>query len=84
MINARAETVSSKSTYRSAFKHRRCLIPSEGFYEWKAQPGGKTPFLIRRKDGAPFALAGLWERWRGEDGEALESCTNGAKISPTR
>ena len=75
MINARAETVSSKPAYRNAFKHRRCLIPSEGFYEWKSQPGGKTPYLIRRKDGAPFALAGLWERWHGEDGQALESCT---------
>ena len=75
MINARAETVKSKPAYRNAFKHRRCLIPAEGFYEWKTQPGGKTPFLIRRKDSAPFALAGLWERWHGEDGQALESCT---------
>jgi putative SOS response-associated peptidase YedK len=75
MINARAESVSSKPAYRNAFRHRRCLIPAEGFYEWKAESGGKTPFLIRRKDGAPFAMAGLWERWRGEDGADLESCT---------
>lgn len=75
MINARAETVSSKPAYRNAFKHRRCLIPAEGFYEWKAGKGGKTPFLIHRADSQPFAMAGLWERWRKDDGEALESCT---------
>jgi putative SOS response-associated peptidase YedK len=53
MINARAETVKSKPAYRNAFKHRRCLIPAEGFYEWQAGKGGKTPFLIRsgRADG---------------------------------
>ena len=75
MINARAETVDSKPAYRNAFKHRRCLIPSEGFYEWKAGAQGKTPYLIRRTDGAPFGMAGLWETWRDPDGEPLESCT---------
>jgi putative SOS response-associated peptidase YedK len=75
MINARAESVSTKPAYRNAFRQRRCLIPAEGFYEWKAEAGGKTPFLIRRKDSAPLAMAGLWERWRGEDGAHLESCT---------
>ncbi|MGE5154602.1 MAG: SOS response-associated peptidase [Bdellovibrio bacteriovorus] len=75
MINARAESVSSKPAYRKAFRHRRCLIPAEGFYEWKAENGAKTPFLIQRKDGAPFAMAGLWERWHGADGSDLESCT---------
>jgi len=75
MINARAETVDSKPAYRHAFKHRRCLIPAEGFYEWKAGKAGKTPFLIRREDKEPFAMAGLWERWEGEEGETLESCT---------
>ena len=75
MINARAETVKSKPAYRNAFKHRRCLIPAEGFYEWKAGKGGKTPFLIRRKGGEPFAMAGLWERWHGGEGETIESCT---------
>ena len=74
MINARAETVASKPAYRNAFKHKRCLIPAEGFYEWKAQSGGKMPYLIRRKDSAPFAMAGLWERWHAEGGESLESC----------
>jgi putative SOS response-associated peptidase YedK len=75
MINARAETVSSKPAYRDAFKHRRCLIPAEGFYEWTAGKDGKTPFLIQRADARPFAMAGLWERWRQADGELLESCT---------
>jgi len=58
MINARAETVDSKPAYRNAFKHRRCLIPAEGFDEWKAGERGKTPFLIRREDGEPFGMAG--------------------------
>jgi putative SOS response-associated peptidase YedK len=75
MINARAETVNTKPAYRNAFKHRRCLIPAEGFYEWKAEKSGKTPFLIRRDDREPFAMAGLWERWHGEDEKVIESCT---------
>jgi len=75
MINARAETVKSKPAYRNGFKHRRCLIPAEGFYEWKAGKGGKAPFLIRRQGGEPFAMAGLWERWHGGEGETIESCT---------
>ena len=75
MINARAETVKSKPAYRNAFKHRRCLIPAEGFYEWQAGQGGKRPFLIRRATGEPFAMAGLWERWHGAEGDTIESCT---------
>jgi putative SOS response-associated peptidase YedK len=75
MINARAETLDTKPAYRNAFKHRRCLIPTEGFYEWKAAGKTKTPFLIRRADGEPFGMAGLWERWHGKDDETIESCT---------
>jgi putative SOS response-associated peptidase YedK len=75
MINARAETVNAKPAYRTAFKHRRCLIPTEGFYEWRKEGRAKTPFLIRRKDGESFGMAGLWERWRGKDDETIESCT---------
>jgi putative SOS response-associated peptidase YedK len=85
MINARAETVASKPAYRSAFKRRRCLIPAEGFYEWQApdktadttgsKSKSKQPFFIHRKDGAPILLAGLWEYWRPEDGEPVQSCT---------
>jgi putative SOS response-associated peptidase YedK len=75
MINARAETVSSKPAYRAAFARRRCLIPADGFYEWQAGEHGKTPFLIRRQDRQPFAMAGLWEHWQGQTGEVIESCT---------
>jgi putative SOS response-associated peptidase YedK len=75
MINARAETVDVKPAYRSAFKYRRCLIPSEGFCEWKKKGQEKAPFLIRRLGGAPFGMARLWETWRGKDDEIIESCT---------
>jgi putative SOS response-associated peptidase YedK len=75
MINARAETAAEKPSFRRAFRERRCLIPADGFYEWRRLlEGGKQPYYVRRKDGAPFAFAGLWELWRGEDGE-LRSCT---------
>jgi putative SOS response-associated peptidase YedK len=73
MINARAETVADKPAFRSAFRRRRCLIPASGFYEWRAQDGGKQPYLIGLAGGRPFALAGLWETW-GPGGEAVESC----------
>ncbi|HEY8527045.1 MAG TPA: SOS response-associated peptidase [Acidimicrobiales bacterium] len=79
MINARAETLATKNAYKPAFKKRRCIIPADGFYEWKKVPGQKTkqPHYIRRPDGEPLAFAGLWEVWRGPDrqGEPLRSCT---------
>jgi putative SOS response-associated peptidase YedK len=75
MINARAETVADKPAFRSAVRRRRCLIPSDGFYEWHKLAGGKQPYLIRFADGSPFAFAGLWERWHDPDGEAVDSCT---------
>lgn len=75
MINARAETITAKPAYRNAFQQRRCLIPAEGFYEWQTVDGVKTPFLIRRRDGQPFGMAGLWEAWSGGDGRHLLSCT---------
>jgi putative SOS response-associated peptidase YedK len=76
MINARAETITTKSAFRTAFKKRRCLIPADGFYEWKRIEGAKVkqPFYIRLADDRPFVFAGLWESRRGEDGP-LESCT---------
>jgi len=73
-INARIESVAEKPTYRAAFKHRRCLIPADGFYEWKVVNGHKVPHHIRMRDGGVFAFAGLWEHWEG-DGEALDSCS---------
>ena len=67
-INARAETVADKPAFRSAFRHRRCLVPSDGYYEWQALTGRKQAWLIRARDERPFFMAGLWDRWRGEDG----------------
>ena len=76
MINARGETVASKPAFRSAVKHRRCLIPADGFFEWKKVGAGKQPHLIRFADRRAFAFAGLWERWRPRDGSApVDSCT---------
>jgi putative SOS response-associated peptidase YedK len=80
MINARSETVASKPAFRTAFRKRRCLIPADGFYEWRkaAQAGkrsAKVPMYIHAGDGRPFTFAGLWEVWRNEVGEPLHSCT---------
>ncbi len=75
MINARSETAPEKPSFRSAFKKRRLLIPATGFYEWKKEEGGaKQPYYICRKDGHPFSLAGLWERWDKGD-HPLETFT---------
>jgi len=73
MINARAETVSEKPSFRSAFKKRRCLILADGFYEWQKTDNGKQPFYIKMEDDSPFAFAGLWEIWKDE--EEIRSCT---------
>ena len=69
MINARAETLADKNAYKHAFRKRRCIVPADGFYEWKAVPGQKRkqPYFIHRSDGEPLAFAGLWEEWRGPD-----------------
>ena len=77
MINARAETVASKPSFREPFHSHRCIIPASGFFEWKKAEKAKLPYYIFRKDGAPMALAGLWDRWvnPGNPGEVLESCT---------
>jgi putative SOS response-associated peptidase YedK len=75
LINARAETAATKPSFRSAFQSRRCLIPADGYFEWQKQDGKKQPFYFHRRDGQPFAFAGLWERWAPPDGEAIESCT---------
>lgn len=76
LINARAETVAEKPAFRAAFKRRRCLIPADGFYEWKQLDAKKKqPYYITRPDGGPFAFAGLWEHWTPPDGSEVESCT---------
>ena len=71
LINARAETVSEKPSFRAAFKKRRCLILADGFYEWQRQEGGKQPFYFRLQSGGPFAFAGLWECWQEKEESAL-------------
>jgi len=74
MINARAETVAEKPSFRSAYKKRRCLILADGFYEWRKEGDGKTPYFISLADGSPFAFAGLWEDWNSkESDESLQS-----------
>ena len=73
LINARGESVCNKPAFRAAMKHRRCLIPADGFYEWQAGPHGKQPFYIRAKSGQPLAFAGLWETWTGPNGEELDT-----------
>jgi putative SOS response-associated peptidase YedK len=76
MINARGETVHSARAFREAYQRRRCLVPADGFFEWRKEGKARQPLLIRRKDHAPFAFAGLWERWRepGTD-NVVRSCT---------
>lgn len=74
MINARAETVAEKPSFRSAYKKRRCLILADGFYEWRKEGDGKTPYFISLADESPFAFAGLWEHWDSkESDESLQS-----------
>ena len=73
LINARGETVNEKPAYKAAMRRRRCLIPADGFYEWKALGNRKQPYYIRAKSGEPFAFAGLWETWTGPNGEELET-----------
>jgi len=77
MINARAETLADKPSFKNAFKRRRCLILADGFYEWQKIPGEKSkiPTYIHMKNGQPFAFAGLWEDWHSADGSQILSAT---------
>ena len=72
-INARAETLAGKPYFRDAYKRRRCLVPANGYYEWRAGPGGKQPYFIRMAEADLFSFAGLWSSWQGLDGP-VESC----------
>jgi putative SOS response-associated peptidase YedK len=75
MINARSETVASKPAFREALKSRRCLIPADGFYEWRRSEKAKQPFHFGMNDDSLFAFAGLWERWKDPSGNPLETCS---------
>jgi putative SOS response-associated peptidase YedK len=74
-INARSETAATSPLFRDALARRRCIVPIDAFYEWQQVEGGKQPHAIARSDGAPMALAGLWEGWRGPEGEVLRTFT---------
>ncbi len=79
LINARAETLAEKPSFRAAYRRRRCLVLADGFYEWRKEPGPggevrKTPVYVRMKSGEPFAFAGLWETWNSPQGDLVLSC----------
>ena len=73
LINARAETAAEKPSFRGSMRHRRCLVPADGFYEWIGPAGAKRPHLLRPVAGGPIAFAGLWEHWLGADGSEIET-----------
>ncbi|MFM1813818.1 MAG: putative response-associated peptidase YoqW [Pseudomonadota bacterium] len=73
LINARSETAAGKPSFRGAMRHKRCLVPADGFYEWVGQPGAKQPYMIRPAAGGPMAFAGIYEDWIGADGSELET-----------
>ena len=77
LINARGETLAEKPSFRGSYRHKRCLILSDGFYEWKSfgSRKTKTPYYIHMQDRKPFAIAGLWDHWESPDGSSIKSCT---------
>ena len=86
-INARAETLGTSAMFRSAARARRCLVPADAFYEWHRTEQGKQPYAIARQDGAPLMFAGIWDGWRGPDGEVIRSfaivtCPANATMAP--
>jgi putative SOS response-associated peptidase YedK len=87
LINARAEGITQKASYRAAMLRRRCLVPTDGFYEWQKTPRGKRPFYVHARGGGPMAFAGLWETWMdptgGEiDTAAIVTCPANAVLAP--
>ena len=74
LINARAETIATQPAFRDAFRERRCLIPADGFYEWRRDETGKVPVWVHRPDEELFAFAGVWARYEPRDAEPVVSC----------
>ena len=85
MINARAEGLPEKNAFKRAYRSRRCLVPVDGFYEWKNVPGqkAKQPYFIHRKDDEPLAFAGLWEEWKGPDRDGTQSLRSATIVTTT-
>ncbi len=73
LINARAEGIEAKPSFRGPVRHRRCIVPASGFYEWRLQGTGKQPCFVRPAEDEVFALAGIWDHWEGKQGEVIES-----------
>ena len=73
LINARAEGIEVKPSFRGPVRHRRCIVPASGFFEWRRQGAGKQPYFVRPAADEVFALAGIWDHWEGQQGDALES-----------
>ena len=73
LINARAEGIETKPSFRGPIRHRRCIVPASGFYEWRRQGTGKQPYFVRPAAAEVFALAGIWDHWEGKQGEVIES-----------
>ncbi len=76
LINARADTVAGKPSFRSAFKQRRCLVIADAYYEWKRVGKENIPYMMTMRNESPFAFAGIWERWEDGSSETIESCSN--------
>jgi putative SOS response-associated peptidase YedK len=74
MINARSETVNEKPSFRNAFRHRRCIIPASGFYEWQKVGNRKIPYYVFMKSHEPMPFAGIWEAWKSPEGQSVETC----------
>ncbi|HEX2767946.1 MAG TPA: SOS response-associated peptidase [Geobacteraceae bacterium] len=75
MINARSETVDVKPAFRTVLKHRRCIIPANGYYEWQEVGGKKHPLYVKLKDNSPMMFAGLWDHWKPPEADVIETCT---------
>ena len=73
-INARSETITEKPSFRAPFRYKRCLLPADGFFEWKKEDGEKTPYFISLKNKSPFFFAGIWDQWVSTQGTEIQTC----------